>query len=82
MRIVLNIPDPVAEQVVETFARAHGWRSQQAHGDIGAFAGQRLIDTIMSVLRAQRGEEAAAVARQEAVALVDQHVVITLNGEP
>lgn len=79
MRVVLNIPDEVAEQVIETFARAHGWQSEQQNGPIGQYAGQQLIETIMGVLRSEHGEQAAAAARQQAVAEVNQYVQITLG---
>lgn len=78
-QIKLNIPDPVFEIVVESFAKAHGWRSEGQDGPAGMFAGESLVETIMATLRHQHGEAAAATARQEAIDEVNQNVVITLE---
>lgn len=79
MRIILNLPDEHAEVIIETFARAKGWRSEQQDGPVGAFAGTQLIESIMGTLRDKRGDDAAAIARQAAIDEVNQHVVITIG---
>ncbi len=80
--ITINLPSEHAEVIIETFARARGWRSEQQDGPVGAFAGNQLIESIMNTLRDKRGDDAADIARQEAIDIVNNNVVITIgNGQ-
>lgn len=77
MQVTLIIPDEHAAVVIETYARAKGWRSTALDGDVGAFARKQLVESIMNTLRDKRGDDAAAVARSAAIAEVNQAVKIT-----
>lgn len=70
------LPDELAPTAFETFARAHGWESEQKHGPAGEYAMDRLIDVIYGVLESQWGEQAAAAARADAVAQVRSNITI------
>lgn len=77
MRIVLEIlPDTLAPQAVEAYARAYGWRSQAQDGPVGEFAATALAQSIMSTLEQHQGERAANEARSAAVDQVRRAVSI------
>jgi len=74
-QLVLNIPDPVVNDVIDVFAAAHGW--EPADGDKAAFCKKQLIEIIMQVLRTKYGGDAAEEARSTAISQVNAAVNIT-----
>lgn len=76
---VIEAPTVAAiDLFISEFAKGNGWRSQALDGDVGAFAGRMLFESMYGTVEGSRGETAAQAARLAAVAEVRNNIKLRL----
>ena len=74
--LTINIPDPIANRVIDAFCSQHGWISIPISGTKVSFTKKILIDYIKTTVKRVEGEDAAGAARAAAEAAVETDIAL------